>query len=149
MMKDGRFLAVAESCTGGLVNAMLSSVPGASRWFLGGVVAYSDRLKEKLVGVPLDTIAEYGAVSRETVEAMARGVRETTGAEVSMAVTGIAGPGGGSREKPVGTVWMAVCGSNGVFTWSEKFTGTREEVRRRASRCVLEMMARRLEDGGA
>lgn len=104
----GLRIATAESCTGGSVAALLTSVPGASRAFVGGVVAYDNAVKERLLGVPAETIYEHGAVSEETVRAMAEGVRERLGADVGVATTGVAGPGGGTPEKPVGTVWVAV-----------------------------------------
>lgn len=108
LVARGLRIATAESCTGGSVAALLTSVPGASRAFVGGVVAYDNAVKERLLGVPAETIYEHGAVSEETVRAMAEGVRERLGADVGVATTGVAGPGGGTPEKPVGTVWVAV-----------------------------------------
>ena len=108
LMVRGLTLATAESCTGGSVAARLTSVAGASRAFLGGVVAYDNAVKEQLLGVPAETLRDHGAVSEETVRAMAEGVRERLGADVGVATSGVAGPGGGTPEKPVGTVWIAV-----------------------------------------
>lgn len=110
----GLTLATAESCTGGSVAARLAAVPGASRVFVGSVVAYDNAVKERLLGVPTATIREHGAVSEETVRAMAEGARERIGADVAVATSGVAGPGGGTSEKPVGTVWVAVATAGGT-----------------------------------
>lgn len=110
LQADGMQLAVAESCTGGLVQSAIVAVPGASKSLLGGVVAYSDAMKTALLGVDAGLIASAGAVSASVCEAMAHGIRERTGADVAIAVTGVAGPSGGGSGKPVGTVWIAVLG---------------------------------------
>ena len=104
----GLSIATAESCTGGGIGAALTSVPGSSDIFLGGVIAYANRIKHDVLGVPEDTLTQYGAVSGPVAKAMAEGVLRLTGADLTVAVTGIAGPGGGTPEKPVGTVWIAV-----------------------------------------
>jgi nicotinamide-nucleotide amidase len=139
----GLTLATAESCTGGLVAERLTSVPGASDVFLGGIVAYANAMKERELGVPTDTLADYGAVSAETARAMAAGVRSRLGADVGLAVTGIAGPGGGTPEKPVGLVHVHVetpSESRGV---DFSYPADREWIRRRAAVAVLHL-ARRL-----
>jgi PncC family amidohydrolase len=97
-------LATAESCTGGLIASRITDIPGSSDYFLGGVVAYDNRIKISLLGVPPGLLAQYGAVSRETVREMAAGARTALGADIAISVSGIAGPGGGTPEKPVGTV---------------------------------------------
>lgn len=124
--------ATAESCTGGGVGYALSSVPGASEVYLGGVVAYDNSVKERVLGVPAQVLARYGAVSAETAAAMAEGVRGLTGADFAVSVTGIAGPGGGSDTKPVGLVWFGI--ASAALTRTEKciFTGDRRRVREQA-----------------
>lgn len=127
----GEMLATAESCTGGWIAKALTDVAGSSGWFLGGVVSYSNALKQALLGVREATLAAHGAVSREVAEEMVAGVLARTGATLAVAVTGIAGPGGGSPGKPVGTVWVAWrrVGGDPVAECC-LFAGDREAVRR-------------------
>ena len=135
---SGRTLAVAESCTGGLLGGAITSIPGSSLYFSGGVVAYGDSAKISLLGVPPDLIAARGAVSREVALAMAEGVLSLFRADLAIAVTGVAGPGGGSRGKPVGTVWLAVVALGGVrYAHRFRFPGGREAVRRETVRASL------------
>ena len=101
-------LAIAESCTGGLLGHHLTNTAGSSSYFLGGIIAYSYSLKKRILGVPSETLLKFGAVSRQAALAMARGCRELTGADVALAITGIAGPGGGMKEKPIGLVYVAL-----------------------------------------
>jgi nicotinamide-nucleotide amidase len=136
-------LATAESCTGGLVAARLTSVPGASDVVVGGVVAYANEVKEAELGVPADVLAEHGAVSAETAAAMATGVRARLGAEVGVAVTGVAGPGGGTADKPVGLVYLHAESPEGSSELEFTFPGDRELIRRRATVAALHL-ARRL-----
>ncbi|MBE0477224.1 MAG: CDP-diacylglycerol--glycerol-3-phosphate 3-phosphatidyltransferase [Coriobacteriia bacterium] len=140
----GIALAVAESCTGGSVAAEITSVPGSSAVFLGGVVAYADETKERLLGVPAATLAAKGAVSAETAVAMAEGARRALSADVAVSVTGIAGPGGGTPEKPVGTVWVCVAGPEGSSVEHHVLGGDRDGVRRRATVVALDLLRRRL-----
>ena len=142
--EDELSLATAESCTGGLVSGRLTSVPGASDVFRGGVVAYSDELKTRLLGVPAAVLAEHGAVSAETAAAMARGARERLGADVALAVTGIAGPGGGTPEKPVGLVFLHAAAPGGERTLEFSFPGDRQAIRARTAVAALHLVRRLL-----
>jgi len=135
---SGKTLVVAESCTGGLLGGAITSIPGSSLYFSGGVLAYGNSAKISLLGVPPDLIAARGAVSREVAVAMADGVLSIFRADLAIAVTGVAGPGGGSRGKPVGTVWVAVVSPGGVrYAHRFRFSGGREAVRREAVRASL------------
>jgi nicotinamide-nucleotide amidase len=131
-------VATAESCTGGLIGERLTAVPGSSDVFLGGVVAYSNGVKESILDVPAELIHADGAVSESVARAMASGVRTRIGADVGIAVTGIAGPGGGTAEKPVGTVWIAVQVGEQVRTFGRVYIGDRGEVRARAAQAALD-----------
>jgi nicotinamide-nucleotide amidase len=143
----GLTIATAESCTGGLVAARLTRVPGSSESFLGGVIAYADAVKTAELGVPEEILAEHGAVSAETAEAMAEGARTRLGADVAVAVTGIAGPGGGTEEKPVGLVHLHVSGPAGSRARTLDVPGDREQVRTRATVTALHLVRQLLETG--
>ncbi len=136
----GARLSVAESCTGGALGGLITSTPGSSRWFEGGVVCYSDDVKERLLGVPRTILRGHGAVSCETASAMATGVARLLGTDAALAVTGVAGPGGGSAEKPVGTVWIAALLRGGMRTRMFRFGSERASVREAACGCALGMM---------
>lgn len=140
-------LAVAESCTGGLLGGRLTAIPGSSRVFLGGVVAYDNEVKLGLLAVSADTIAAHGSVSEEVVRQMASGVARTFGADVAVAVTGIAGPDGGTADKPVGTVWIGSLWGGQVRAFHYVFPGERDLVRRRAAQAALDVL-RRVVGGG-
>lgn len=141
-------LAVAESCTGGLLAKRITDVAGSSEWFERGLVTYSNRAKEELLGVGADLLARAGAVSRECADAMARGLLVMTPADWGVAVTGIAGPGGGTPEKPVGLVWFAWARREGpVEVESRQFDGTREQIRERAADVALQGLLERLRRG--
>jgi PncC family amidohydrolase len=133
-------LSVAESCTGGLVGAAITSVAGSSLVFVGGVIAYSNDVKASVLGVAQETLDRHGAVSRETVVAMAAGVRRLTGSECAIAVSGVAGPGGGTAKKPVGLVWIAVAVRESVQTVECHLTGDRHAVREQAVEKALEVL---------
>jgi nicotinamide-nucleotide amidase len=141
----GEHLALAESCTGGLVGGRLTRVPGASGWLLGGVVAYDDRVKRGVLGVPAEMLARHGAVSEQVAIAMADGTRRALGAEWGLSVTGIAGPGGGGEDKPVGLVHIGCAGPGGaVVAERHHFRGVRERVRARSVVAALHLLRRRL-----
>ena len=146
LLERGASVAVAESCTGGLVARRLTDRPGASRYFRGGVVAYEDRLKEELLGVDRSVLERSGAVSREVAEAMAMGVAGRLGTRVGIGVTGIAGPEGGTAEKPVGTVWFAASVDGRVEARRERFLGDRGEVRERAAQAALHLLLNTLQE---
>jgi nicotinamide-nucleotide amidase len=133
-------LATAESCTGGLVAARLTSVPGSSASFVGSVVSYADEVKRSELGVPVGLLAEYGAVSAEVAAAMAEGARARLGADVAVAVTGIAGPGGRTTEKPVGLVYIHASGPDGSLTRTLDLPGEREQIRVRATVTALHLL---------
>lgn len=141
LLSSRRHLVTAESCTGGWVAKVCTDLPGSSRWFRGGVVAYTNELKTALLGVPPQTLAEAGAVSEATVRAMAAGALERLGGDVAVAVSGIAGPDGGTPDKPVGTVWFAwgfrTASRTEVRASVHVFDGDREQVRLQAVATAL------------
>lgn len=139
LMKSGKSLSVAESCTGGALAARLIRNAGASEYMLGSIVAYSNKMKKDVLGVPEDVLKKEGAVSSDTVEWMLKGVMELTGSDYAVAVTGIAGPGGGTPEKPVGTVWCGVAKKDeSLYTWNiQGFGGSREMVIERSINAIL------------
>jgi len=137
-------LALAESCTGGMIAQRITAVPGSSRSFLGGAVVYSDQLKSIFAGVPPALIAEHGAVSSEVARALAQGVRQLTGATIGVGVTGIAGPGGGTEDKPVGLVYLAIADAQKTEIVERNFRGDRNRVREWSTQQALDMIRRRL-----
>jgi len=141
---QGIRLAVAESCTGGLVGARLTEIPGSSDVFVGGVIAYDNALKIELLGVPETLLVKHGAVSEPVARAMAEGAAARFGVAAAISVTGIAGPSGGTPEKPVGTVWIGCSYNGSVDTRRSVFPGSRLEVRARAAQAVLFLLYRRL-----
>ncbi|MGH8461125.1 MAG: CinA family protein [Stenotrophobium sp.] len=147
LLRRGESLAVAESCTGGLIAKRVTDVAGSSGWFDCGLVTYSNRAKQQLLGVPDAVLASDGAVSLATVRAMVQGVLRGSPANWGIAVTGIAGPDGGSRNKPVGTVWLS-WQRRGFEAEAQRFqfAGNREQVREQAAQTALEQLLRRLRD---
>ncbi len=136
----GLQLAVAESCTGGLVSHRITNVPGSSEYFLGGVTAYAYEAKVRLLSVSWDTLNTYGAVSRETVLEMAHGVRLALGAGIAMSVSGIAGPGGGTPEKPVGTTWIGLSTPDYEQAWRFVWPGDRLTIKEQSAEMTLRLL---------
>ena len=141
LRERGLRLAIAESCTGGLVCHRITNVPGSSEYFLGGVIAYAYEAKVGLLDVRWDTLEQYGAVSQQTVLEMARGVRVKLGAEIGLAVSGIAGPGGGTEEKPIGLVWIGLCAPELERAQVHLFKGDRLQVKEQSAEQALRLLA--------
>ena len=148
LQKRRATLATAESCTGGLLAHCISNVPGASLYFRGGVVAYSNEAKEALLAVPNDVLVAHGAVSEPVAKAMAEGAREAFHADYGIGVTGIAGPGGGTDDKPVGLVYVAVADARGTEIGRHLFDGSRENIKMRTAEEALNLLVKRLKDAG-
>ena len=144
LKERNKTLSVAESCTGGLIGMRLTEVPGSSAYFLEGVITYSNEAKERALGVPSDTLRSHGAVSSETAEAMATGVRERAGTDYGIAVTGIAGPDGGTDEKPVGTVFIGYADEKTAKSLKLTLPGDRYLVRWRSSQAALDYLRRQI-----
>ena len=138
-------LAVGESCTGGLLAARLTAIPGSSDVFMGGVVAYDNAIKRDLLSVPDAMLREHGAVSEPVARAMASGARRALGSDIGVGITGIAGPGGGSPDKPVGTVYIAVDRGGEARVWKRHYFGDRDEIRRRSAQTALAFVRRMVE----
>jgi nicotinamide-nucleotide amidase len=138
----GYTIATAESCTGGLLGARLTAIPGSSDVYVGGVIAYDNSVKTKLLGVSDVTLKKHGAVSEQAVREMSEGCLQTLGTKIGIGITGIAGPGGGTAEKPVGTVWIAVAGIGETRTLGRVYVGDREEIRLRATQAALDQVRR-------
>ncbi len=139
-------LATAESCTGGLIGHLVTSVPGSSEYYVGGVIAYSNEVKRQLLGVPETVLRTVGAVSQECAEAMARGIRELLGTDYAIATTGIAGPGGGTPTKPVGLVYIACAGPHGTVVEEHRFHGDRWTNIRLSAEAALQLLLRLVTD---
>jgi PncC family amidohydrolase len=144
LVSVSRTLAVAESCTGGLIAHRITNTPGASACFVGGVVAYSNEVKEALLGVAHEDLERHGAVSEPVARQMAEGVRSTMRTDYGIGVTGVAGPGGGTEEKPVGLVYIAVADGNATVVTRNLFTGDREQVKSQAADRALAMLGERI-----
>lgn len=140
LIKHNMKLATAESCTGGLIAQKITSVAGASECFDCGVVTYSNGQKQKLLGVSAETLEKFGAVSEQTALEMCKGVRTLADADFGISVTGIAGPGGGTPDKPVGTVWIGICGDNLHKAERFLFDGDRQQVRESTAQTALKMV---------
>ncbi|HEY8448878.1 MAG TPA: competence/damage-inducible protein A [Bacillota bacterium] len=145
LQAQGLTLAIGESCTGGLAGARITAVPGSSAWFLLSVVAYANSAKEQLLGVPADVLQQHGAVSEPVALALAEGARRQAGADIGLGITGIAGPGGGSEQKPVGTVYLAITGPYGSHSRHVLMRGSRDDIRHRTVTYGLVMLLGYLE----
>lgn len=139
-MRSGATLATAESCSGGLIAHRVTEVPGISTCYRGGVVAYANEIKTAVLGVDADVIATEGAVSEAVAAQMATGVRERFGTDYGIGVTGVAGPGGGTPDKPVGLVYIAVSGASGLRVERCQFSGARSEVKEQTAQHAFEML---------
>lgn len=140
LRRKGLTLSLAESCTGGLVAKLVTDVAGSSEYFLEGAVTYADAAKTRVLGVSPGLLTEHGAVSPETALAMATGMRNNSGSDIALAVTGIAGPGGGSTEKPVGTVFIALASAAGCRAQGYRFSGNRDEIRTITAFTALDLL---------
>jgi len=141
---SGLTLAVAESCSGGLIAKRLTDMPGSSGYFLLGVVSYANSAKERVLDVSKELLEQHGAVSNEVALAMAEGVRTLAGSDIAIATTGIAGPDGGTDEKPVGTVFIAIASALGCHAVRHCFSGSREKVREATAEAALQLLLNRL-----
>ena len=138
--ESGHWLAVAESCTGGLISHMITNVPGSSAYFRGGVIAYANEIKMESLGVSAATLEDFGAVSKETVVEMANGVREAFNADIGLSVSGIAGPDGGTDEKPVGTIWIGLSTNEAESAELFHFTGERFVIKKQSARMAMQLV---------
>lgn len=152
LQRHNLMVVTAESCTGGLIGNYLTNVPGASEYYLGGIIAYSNQAKKRLLNVKEETLNQYGAVSKETVEEMALGARKAFAADfnidkiIGVSVSGIAGPGGGSEDKPVGTVWFGLSSADGEQAWKYQWSGNRIENKIQSAKALLIILLKYLKD---
>lgn len=146
LCKNNLKISTAESCTGGMIGASITSIPGISAYYECGFVTYSNEAKHKLIGVKKETLEKCGAVSSQTVLEMAQGALLVSGADIAVSVSGIAGPGGGSKEKPVGLVYIGCASKDKSFFERFVFKGNREEVRQQTVNSALEMIIKRIEN---
>ena len=145
LRQQGLRLAVAESCTGGLVGHRITNIPGSSTYYMGSVTAYAYEAKVRLLGVHWETLEKYGAVSKETVLEMALGVRRALAADIGVSISGIAGPGGGTVEKPVGLTWIGLSARGVDEAWSHIWQGDRLQVKEQSAQEALRLLADFLE----
>ncbi len=136
----GLHLAVAESCTGGLIGHRLTNVPGSSNYYSGSVTAYANEAKARLLGVRWETLEKYGAVSQESALEMARGVRKALVADIGVSVSGVAGPGGGTPDKPIGLTWIGLSAADREQTWRFVWPGDRLAVKEQSAQAVLQLL---------
>lgn len=146
LRRHGLRLAVAESCTGGLIGHRITNVPGSSTYYMGSITAYAYEAKVRLLGVRWETLEHFGAVSQETVLEMASGVRQALAADIGISVSGIAGPGGGTPEKPVGTVWIGLSASQIDEAWCYLWQGNRLQVKEQSAEQALRLLVEYLNE---
>jgi PncC family amidohydrolase len=144
LRNKGWTLAIAESCTGGLIGDLITNVTGSTDYFVGGVIAYANSVKENLLGVQHETLVQFGAVSSETAKEMANGIRTALGADIGISVTGIAGPGGGTPVKPIGLVWIGISTASGDQAYRYLFIGNRNENKRLSADQALKLLIENL-----
>jgi nicotinamide-nucleotide amidase len=144
LARQGLMLGVAESCTGGLIAAALTEIPGSSRWFKGGTIVYANQLKERLLGIEPTLLIQHGAVSSATAQAMASGAVQHLGCDIAVAATGIAGPDGGSVDKPVGTVYLGLAFRGTVTDRLCRFYGSRRQIQEKTAQTAIDMVRRAL-----
>ncbi len=147
LTQKGLTIAIAESCTGGLISHLITEISGSSNYFIGSVVAYSNQIKESILGVQPNTLAQFGAVSSQTAQEMAKGVREKFNADIGLSTTGIAGPTGGTPTKPVGLVWIGFSTAEKTWALDSRFTDGRHQVIKKAARKALRLLLDYLMDG--
>ena len=140
LTKNGRTIATAESCTGGLLANMFTNLPGSSQYFLVGIAAYSNQAKTSLLKIPAAVIKQHGAVSSEVSKLMAQNIRKISSSDYAIGITGIAGPGGGSPKKPLGTVFISLAVNSKTITKRFRFTGTRLEIKRKTALKAVSML---------
>ena len=139
LQKNQMTMSVCESCTGGMLGSIITAQPGSSQYFIGGMIAYADRMKRR-VGVKATTLRKHGAVSEQTAREMAQGIRAMCGSDIGVSITGIAGPTGGSQEKPVGLVYFGLATTQGCLVERKRFRGTRSTIREKACLHALNML---------
>lgn len=145
LLQTNNTLSIAESCTGGMIGAMITAIPGSSKVFFGGVIAYSNQVKQTLLGVPGEILLTYGAVSTQTVECMAQGVRRLMNTTCALSISGIAGPDGGTPEKPVGLVFIGISHRDRCVSFRHLFSGERDGIRRQGAETALKHLLDELE----
>lgn len=133
-------LSICESCTGGMLGSVITSIPGSSKYFKGGIIAYSNEVKKNIVGVKDYTLNKFGAVSEQTARQMAKGVRAIIKSRIGISITGIAGPGGGTKEKPVGTVFIGIADNKKTKVYKFHFKGKRNQIRKRVCAHALKLL---------
>jgi len=144
LLKNKKTIAVAESCTGGLISKILTDNPGSSNYFLAGIVSYNNKAKEKILKIPAAIIKKHAAVSKEIASLMAKSIQKISGADLGIGVTGIAGPGGGTKNKPVGTIFIAISGAGFSVTRKLRLKGTRANIRKQTATAALKLLKSKL-----